>query len=70
MSSRTFRQHFDLPHETEDLSVAEAVRDQPLSSQRYPCANRSSVGLHMTDIIGPVHLHQEAIRVIELERFL
>src|SRR6202158_5826625 len=30
----------------------------------------SEVGLHMTDIIGSVHLNQESIRIIELERFL
>jgi hypothetical protein len=29
----------------------------------------SGVGLHMTDIIGSVHLNQESIWIIELERF-
>src|SRR5258707_4749691 len=46
-----------------------SFRAPPLSSQRRSPANMSGVGLHMTDIVGSVHLTQESFWIIELESF-
>jgi hypothetical protein len=45
-------------------------RESPTAPQSIEIPTARLLGLHMTDIIGSVHLNQESIRIIELERFL
>ena len=61
---------FDLPHGTEDLSVEELIPRSSVKLSAMTAGKHVRGCLHMTDIIGSVHLNQESIGIIELERFL
>jgi hypothetical protein len=52
------------------LSVEELIPRSAVKLSAMTAGKHVGVGLHMTDIIGSVHLNQESIRIIELERFL